>query len=174
MNYYPTIDEPDFIITDTHFNHPMLIEKGWRPADYQEQFLKNWNDTVNHESTVLHLGDVIMRSQSTLGDIMSKLPGEVRLIRGNHDQHNAKWYMQRGFWVAYDGPVICCGRQIIFSHEPISVPAGWINIHGHTHGAVHHDTELPPDYGPQHVEIAHEKLGYRPIPFSEILNTLPR
>ena len=118
-----------WIIADTHFWHTMLGRKGYRPLDFTERIIANWQRLVNPEDTVLHLGDVILGRNSTLLDIMTTLPGTKFLIRGNHDSR-AGWFEKRGFAFVCDQLV---RGDVLFTHEP--VPHTYrLNVHGHCHG----------------------------------------
>lgn len=129
-----------FLISDSHFNHTMLITQGFRPDDYGQQIIANWQRVVGPEDTVLHLGDVIFRSASMLPEIMAKLPGTKILIRGNHDRERHEYYERRGFHLCVDQLV---RDEILFTHIPV-VPLPEevsYNIHGHFHNDSSHRSE---------------------------------
>lgn len=106
-----------------------------RPPDFTERIIKNWNQTVKPEDTVIHLGDVAIGKKSEW--IMPSLPGRKILIRGNHDRsQSCTWWSEHGFDFACDGLKF---RQCWLSHEPASIlPEGCLyNVHGHLHNIWH-------------------------------------
>jgi calcineurin-like phosphoesterase family protein len=159
---------PKWVISDTHFFQASAVSKGYRPAGYEDELLANWSRLVDPDDIVFHLGDVIFSEASRLGGLIKRMPGRIHLVRGNHDHKSAGWYERKGFAAVHELPVLI--DNLLFSHEPIGrLPTGVINIHGHTHGDAHRADELPPGYGPQHIEIALETMGYRPILLDELL-----
>jgi calcineurin-like phosphoesterase family protein len=53
-----------------------------------ELMIYNWNNKVNNNDTVLHLGDLSMASTkdfNSIANIMLRLHGKIKLIMGNHD-----------------------------------------------------------------------------------------
>jgi len=151
-----------WVITDTHFNHPGIIEMG-RPEDYQEQILYNWRVVVDDNDLVIHLGDVIFNRQTELKGIMDSLPGTKILVRGNHD-HRPSWYLNRGFTWACDAMEY---RGVYFTHIPSRhLPPGCeVNIHGHLHTGNHRLDEIAKR--PWHIKLSLEEVGYRPILLEE-------
>ena len=136
-----------YLISDTHFNHQNIATYCQRPSNFTELIIKNWNNTVRPEDTVIHLGDVQIGKKSEW--IMQGLPGRKILIRGNHDRDKSvTWWMEHGFDFACDSLVF---RQCLLTHEPANaiirsdghrpysaldegLPDGCLlNIHGHLH-----------------------------------------
>ncbi len=54
-----------FVIADTHFGHKNVIEfeKEFRPfqtiEEHDDELVYRWNNTVNKNDTIWHLGDVL-------------------------------------------------------------------------------------------------------------------
>lgn len=120
-----------YIISDTHFNHQNMQTYCLRPSNFTERIIKNWNQTVKPEDTVIHLGDVMIGKKSEW--IMPSLPGRKILIRGNHDRsQSCAWWMGHGFDFVCDGLIF---RHAWLTHEPANtLPVETeINIHGHLH-----------------------------------------
>lgn len=130
-----------WVISDTHFFHAMLVEKGYRPADFQEQIINNWKRLVASQDTVIHLGDVIFARASTLGEIMADLPGRKILVRGNHDKESDSWYLARGFSAVCHGLLV---GGVWLTHAPqATLPDGaLLNVHGHLHAGTHRTTRV--------------------------------
>src|SRR5678816_577452 len=122
--------------TDTHFGHQMLIDKGYRPADFQDRIIQNWHEQVAPIDMVIHLGDVAF----TKIDI-SAFPGHKILVRGNHDGQSANWYLDHGWDFVCDSFTIKkFNRRWYFTHEPVYHQPGdeWdVNVHGHLHDNDH-------------------------------------
>jgi calcineurin-like phosphoesterase family protein len=157
-----------WLITDTHFNHAFLIEKGHRPPNYETLIRNWWRNFVREGDTVFHLGDVILGKNGTLGAILADLPGTKILVRGNHDHESNAWYMRHGFQFVAHG--ILHGG-VWLTHMPAAVlPSGAVlNVHGHTHGDTHHGTGRPVHCK----ELALENTNYRPVEFSSFVGFSP-
>lgn len=159
-----------WLITDTHFNHQMLVTQGHRPADFQARILSNWRRLVASQDFVWHLGDVILGQNGTLGDILNSLPGTKFLVRGNHDHESDGWYMRHGFQFCAQG-VLRGG--VWLSHAPaLSLPSGAIlNVHGHLHNNTHHTEHVT---RPEHCKLlALEATDYAPVEFDEFVGFSP-
>jgi calcineurin-like phosphoesterase family protein len=78
-----------FVISDTHFQNSNIIQYCNRPFknsdDQTLQLIQNWNSVVDHEDTVICLGDFIMGAAENTLDILYRLNGHIILTRGNHD-----------------------------------------------------------------------------------------
>ena len=78
-----------FFTSDTHFNHCNILSYCSRPWDNVEQMneglIKNWNEVVEERDIVYHLGDFAMGNRKLIPDIISRLNGNIILVRGNHD-----------------------------------------------------------------------------------------
>lgn len=82
------------------------------------------------------LGDVTMGRNAYHGKLMcaivSRLHGKRRLILGNHDQLDMKYYGEVFQKIRGSARI----DSLIFSHIPLaiqSIPVGCVNVHGHTH-----------------------------------------
>lgn len=162
---------PDsWIISDTHFFHVNVGRYCNRPDNWQELIIKNWNDSISPEDTVLHLGDFSFGPKNNFDVLTELLNGKMSLIRGNHDRMSRTRYESRGV-IVYDAPIQVEFNErvkIIFSHRPI-VPLedGWINLHGHIHN-------IPPppegsNLGLNHINMSVEVREYRPWQLGEII-----
>ncbi len=129
-----------WLISDTHFGHRNIIKFQQRPESHEVIMLSEWIDLVGDQDQILHLGDVFMGpsgNQKRWASVISRLPGEKFLIKGNHDEAAQKVYRDAGFEVVK--PFVWKG--IAFTHYPVTelhpAPPGddyQVNIHGHTHG----------------------------------------
>ena len=108
-----------------------------RPSDFTERIIKNWNQTVQPEDTVIHLGDVAIGALPGWQWILRTLAGKKILVRGNHDDNRSiSWWCDNGFDFACDSMIF---RGMWLTHHPAQVlPEGCqLNIHGHLHNIWH-------------------------------------
>jgi calcineurin-like phosphoesterase family protein len=155
-------------ITDTHWNHDVMIERGYRPADYQERIKRHWLRLVMPEDTIIHLGDVIVGRNSELKDILAPLPGFKILCRGNHDRESDGWYRRAGFAYVANGILV---GGVWLTHAPqATLPDGAIiNVHGHLHDDDHRGTDFP-----AHCKLlAIERTDYAPVELSQFVGFTP-
>ena len=165
---------PDtWIISDTHFFHENIGRYCNRPENWQELIIKNWNDLVSQDETVLHLGDFALGKKSNFEVLIGILNGRLLLIQGNHDRLSQTFCETYGVTLIKDSLHIILEDQIklIFSHRPV-VPLenGWINLHGHIH-----NVPPPPEgsnLGPYHINMSVEVKEYRPWRLKDIISHL--
>lgn len=157
-----------WVISDTHFTHQMLVDEGVRPADYNEQIIKNWNELITKDDFVVHLGDVIFgQNKERLADIMNQLNGTKILVKGNHDLKPDQWYLTHGFDHVYDEVYY---HDVLLSHVPQALPENIrLNIHGHLHNNEHRYEEVAGVLSEKHKLIALEVTGYKPLKLRELL-----
>lgn len=74
-----------WIISDTHFFHENIGRYCFRPENWQELIIMNWNNLISPDETVLHLGDFSFGKRSNFDILTEQLHGKIILIRGNHD-----------------------------------------------------------------------------------------
>lgn len=160
-----------FYTSDTHFNHPRIIELCQRPfATVQEMnnvLIRRWNDTVGPLDTVWHLGDFAMGDQSKVDEILSNLHGTINLVWGNHDDRdriNPGWFNS-----VQDVVEIKDGDDIVFlSHYP---HRSWdMSHHGsyHLYGHVH-DQLLPVG---RSMDVGVDAWLFRPTTLSRVKGAL--
>jgi calcineurin-like phosphoesterase family protein len=133
-----------YITSDFHFNHDKIAPlRGFESTEaMNEHLIKYWNDTVNPEDTIYHLGDFCFKPATTFYDTIEKLNGNKIFIMGNHD--NEDYFLRSvlnfdnliSYWdykeISYNK------NRIILFHFPITVwnliADGSLHFHGHTHG----------------------------------------
>lgn len=165
---HDSIDLPDmWVISDTHFFHKAIIEFAGRPEDHNELMLKNWRELVKPDDIILHLGDIVLGSNTLFDQLAPQLTGRKYLLRGNHDHKKIGWYRKRGFLSA-DGaaPTNYRGYQIHFSHFPqpriVKRDPMAINVHGHIH-------ELNREH-PRLINVCVEQTDYKPVWIKDVLD----
>lgn len=84
-----------------------------------EALIANWNKTVKPTDTVYVLGDFIMGVAEKTQDILDRLNGNIKLIRGNHDSRTKlKIYEERGIEIKELDYLEYKGRFFIMCHFP--------------------------------------------------------
>jgi calcineurin-like phosphoesterase family protein len=165
-----------YIITDTHFGHEKLVTKRCRPKGYEHRLLRAIGSTVRSDDLLINLGDFCWEKDAYWHEqYMLHALCKNWLVIGNHDSHNAAWYISHGWaWAGHTCLVEMLGARILFSHEP--QPDGdydW-NIHGHFHDTpvsmqLEHEPELVKLLTPKHILIAMEHTNYRPVSLKSLL-----
>jgi len=175
-----------FVILDTHFGH----ENTWakfkladgsplRPftstEEMDETMVERWNAKVQPHDTVYHLGDVAIGRRHL--ETVKRLNGKKRLVRGNHDHFDDKFYTEVGF-EKLQGVSVWVDKFIL-SHIPLhpdSITNRFrVNVHGHTHGnEVTMDVVDPqgPPFDkvidPRYLCVSVEHTNYEPLHFDEV------
>ena len=171
----------EYVTSDQHYNHRKIIHYCNRPfSDTREMdryMLKQWNDTVNSDDTVYHLGDFCIGGYVKSKEYWDRLKGYVRLVRGNHDGTMAR--VRRIFRDACDSMVYSRdGKNLLFVHDPkdgfkwLSDNPG-INIDAIVHGHQHNATPaLRVENGVTCINVSVEHWDYKPIPIEKILEMI--
>lgn len=172
-----------WFISDTHFSHKNSWEKfkledgsPLRPfssnEEMDETMVQRWNEVVRPNDHVYHLGDVVISKKAV--QIVKRLNGHKRLVRGNHDIFSDDLYREVGFEKIYGVRVFV--NKFILSHVPLhpdSVSERFrVNVHGHTHA----NRVLLPDgsIDPRYFSVCVEQIDYRPISEYDLLNRIQK
>lgn len=175
---------------DTHFYHWNIGRPDYcnRPDDWQELIVARWNEVVQPEDWVLHVGDIAFGRDATLErivEIRKRLNGRILLIWGNHDRifSRRQWLEEVGVEVVlrqhgekYDlgqYRVVClykephaCKRAwkktfLYASHRPIPAQRATPYYYGHIH-----NNEEPTQYPGRCLCV--EVNDYRPVRIGDI------
>lgn len=138
---------PEYWFTsDHHFDHKNIIKYCERPFstihDMNETMIERWNECVEPGDIVFHLGDFAFANLKRHQEILDRLNGTIRLIKGNHDRSRIikragfEWIKQRYEWRVPPSRV----RLLTMDHYPMfmwrdSHIMEW-HIHGHCHGTL--------------------------------------
>ena len=170
-----------FLISDTHFGHFNCYSffnydgTKMRPWDNDEEadeaMIERWNEIVRPEDKIYHLGDVAM-NKNRADLILPRLNGKKCLIKGNHDNFKANWYLK----YFYDIRGCYNLENYILTHIPIhpdSKARFKRNLHGHIHSnRIHKRVLLNDQYvneiDPWYYNCCVEVNDYRPIPFENV------
>ena len=171
-----------YIISDTHYYHSNIIKYCNRPFkdvnDMNEAIINNWNSIVKADDIVYHLGDFFLGSKFTLESIVSRLNGQIYLIKGNHDRLTTKSYEDCGIIVLKGAPVILDEYKVMLSHKPLPnsmIKKGYINIHGHIH-----DKKLEDIYDNElfskdkHINVSCDVIDFMPILIEDLIKEVSK
>ena len=161
------LDEPDdrtWLWSDIHFGHANIISYCNRPfgspGEMDAALWSAWESMIGPDDALVCLGDVAFREgnvPATWARVRAA-PGRMKaLVVGNHDL-NADASLRVQHFDPVRALLISPGDPpLIFTHAPLpNVPAGHVNVHGHTH-----DRMARVD-GP-HICVSVEQIEYRPI-----------
>lgn len=152
-----------YLISDTHFDHENIITYENRPFDnvseMNNQLISLWNETVSDSDVVIHMGDFAMAQQERTEKIMSKLNGNIILLRGNHDQGTISEYT---FPYPYVESMTTQhkGYKYYCCHNKSDIPSYWKHwkLIGHQH------SNIPfIDYKNKEINLSVEVIGYKPL-----------
>ena len=131
--------------SDTHFNHdkPFVWQvRGYNNVqEMNKDIVTKWNQLVNDEDEVYHLGDVMLGENELGLDYIKQLKGKIHIILGNHDTDVRKvLYEQLSniVEVTYATMIKYKKWHFFLSHYP-TIMGSWgdqkklWNLSGHTH-----------------------------------------
>ncbi len=163
-----------WVTSDTHFGHHNIIEYCQRPFDNVDQMnrvmMKNWNDVVAPDDTVIHVGDFAMGPIDLHQGYFNQLNGQKYLIQGNHDK---KHTLTLGWCGVFDDfRMVTPYGDVFFSHHPIMSPdyraemekdGVVIFIHGHQHN--HPDRAIKGNL----VDVGVDAWGFAPVRLKDLV-----
>ena len=119
--------------------------------------MDRWRRTVTKWDLVYVLGDAAFTDEGLQS--IAELPGRKKLVRGNHDKHNAKLLLR----VFEDIHGIVAYKRTWLSHAPIHPQElrGRKNIHGHVHFAT-----IPDD---RYINVSAEAIEYTPVHYKVLM-----
>lgn len=157
-----------YIISDTHFGHENIIEYCIRPFssihEMNRVLISNWNRIVKPNDIVYFLGDLSFgRSKKPPSYWLNQLNGDIRFIRGNHD--DLVLLGKKHEYIDFEG------EKILLVHDPKEKPknwSGWI-IHGHNHN---NDLSRYPlvNNTNKTINVSSELINYSPISLKYLLS----
>ena len=120
--------------------------------------IKNWNEVVSNNDTLIHLGDVGFGKKAYISSIIKRLNGKKILIMGNHDNWSEQAYRDMGFHTVSRFPIIW-NNFFMLSHAPLELneTTPYFNYYGH----VHNDNKYIDNATSKCVSV--ERIGYRPL-----------
>ena len=168
-----------WIISDTHFDHEMMVKDGHRPEGYEDLIKQNMEAVLQAGDLLIHLGDVSLGgseidSHNNRWFGISFWNNFRILVKGNHDKRSDRWHYNTGWDTVCKSLLIDkYGLRILFSHKP-RTDRGYfdINIHGHLHDSDHRtkEPEISSRLTNKHELIALETNGYKPMNLKTIVS----
>lgn len=168
--------DKDYVIADTHIGHDRIVGYCNRPENHDEIMIREWRNTVGPNDRIYHLGDVSFYKEEAMRELVALLPGYKVLILGNHDRHNARWYLDIGFDEVFQKNIVLVRDKltVVLSHYPIEEGDlfGYrrpgtirvVNIHGHVHNNGFEGTTE------NHRNVSVEVIDYRPQLLEKIIS----
>lgn len=160
-----------FFSSDLHLGHQNSWEKfknedgsPLRPftstEDMNEEIIERHNAVVSPQDTWYCLGDVAINKKFL--HLVKRMNGHKRLVRGNHDIFDDRFYNEIGFEKIYGVRVFT--DHFICSHIPLReeqiTERFRANLHGHLHGNFINS--------PIYLSVCVERINYTPLHFDEI------
>mgnify|MGYP002798716539 CR=1 FL=1 len=140
MNYY---------IADYHFFHKNVTAEGTnidnRPFKTMDEmmdiFRGKWIETgITYRDDVFFIGDLCWKEGDLAVELISSLPGNKYLVRGNHDRCKNQGYTGLFKDISPYADINDSGRRLILCHYPIAFwnaqHRGSIHLYGHVHNSV--------------------------------------
>ena len=148
---------------DTHFGHAGAISLYRRPfatvADMNAAMVARWNETVEPDDDVWHLGDFALRvSTAQTAALLRSLNGRKHLVAGNNDPPEVVCLPEWSSTHPYVEMVVN-DRRLVLCHYAFrtwnGMARGALNLHGHSHG------RLKPL--PRQTDVGVDSWDFRPI-----------
>ena len=139
---YNSNDVNLFFTSDTHFWHSNIIKYCNRPfmdiEEMNEEIIKRWNDKIENDDLVFHLGDFAFCGPSQYKTLLERLNGKITLVLGNHDWRNIKeGYMSKFNGIYQQLRIKVDDQRIYLNHFPFLCYEGsWRGVwqlFGHVH-----------------------------------------
>ena len=164
---------PFYVISDTHWGHDNIIRYCDRPQYHEQLMIANWRRRIKKNSTVLHLGDLMMGGDDYFDyfkkNVAPLLTGNKYIILGNHDKRKYD-YESIGFTVIKPFTIKYRGHQVSFDHYPklLKEDQGkFLHVHGHIHNHVYSHGEVR-RWG--NINVSVEVINYKPRSIARLLN----
>ena len=164
-----------WITSDQHWGHENIIRLGERPFssldEMNEALLSNWNEVVQPEDIVYHLGDIFW-NRYMAKKYMPLLNGKIILLPGNHDKRWVRYYREMldgirtsillaPLILTIDAPI-----HATFCHYPMVDWEGKFRDAWHFHGHVHQNIKSEG----KRINVCVEETGYTPILLEEFVD----
>ena len=139
---------------DTHFGHENVIQYCQRPfasaTEMDEQLIENWNNSVESNDIIYHLGDFTLFRKEPAEVYFQRLYGRIHIIPGGHDH---RWLGRQTYHSRSNHPVLILPplhtikvstsevdkpQLIVLCHYSLRVwdrsHYGSWHLYGHSHG----------------------------------------
>lgn len=169
-----------FFTSDTHFAHANVLNFCHRPfasiEEHDEGLIERWNNVINDDDIVFHLGDFAFAGGPKWEEILKRLKGHIHLILGNHDCKNLTEQVSKRFEsVSWVKRLCVDGQNIILSHYPFLCYGGayrglW-NLFGHVHSGERSEGKDIPRLQylfPTQYDVGVDNNEYAPVSFVDV------
>lgn len=170
-----------FFTSDTHFWHDgqnghNIITLTRRPytdlQEMHEKLIENWNNTVQPEDTIYHLGDFSFKDRAGEAEqVFKRLNGHKHLVRGNHD---SKHVLRLGWESINDYLELQIKNQwlVLFHYAIVAWHGsnrnpGSILLHGHHHGTLDYRYLT---FRKKMIDVGVDSHAYVPLSFENIID----
>lgn len=158
-----------YLTADQHFGHANIIHHSQRPFINQNEMdtvlAEAWNEVVQPDDTVYHLGDFCLGNEIMAANYFSRLNGRVKAIPGSHD---IRWFEKAELLTASGYPVEYLPPFFTFDEDEYKITLchysmrtwpgshyGGVHFFGHSHG------RLKP-HG-RSMDVGVDAVGWKPI-----------
>lgn len=174
--------------SDTHFCHDNILNFCDRPFEnveiMNERLIEEWNNRIDLEDHVFHLGDFCWGGSNKWIPILQRLNGHIHLIVGNHDVKNLRsQYLDYFESVSFQQQITVEGRKIYLNHYPFLTYGGiyrkdkiW-QLFGHVHSKDNYtgsDAERLNHLLPTQYDVGVDNNNYCPINFHEVRDIIDK
>jgi calcineurin-like phosphoesterase family protein len=138
-----------WLVSDTHFGHNQAFiyeSRGFNTTwGHDKTIIENWNNLVDVDDDVYHLGDVMLGDNDYGLSCLKQLKGRIHIIRGNHCT-NTRMELYKTCWnvtEVCEGKFLRYGKYHFYlSHYPCltsnndddkPLKARTISLCGHSH-----------------------------------------
>lgn len=175
-----------FFISDTHFSHQNIIKYCNRPFKTKEEMdhilIQKWNEKVQPEDIVFHLGDFAFGNRSNWLSILNGLNGIKYLIQGNHDGKDSipegcfagiEDMLKLSIWDAE----MSTYNEFYLTHFPLAtwtgINRGVFNLHGHIHSTpdlqgTGYDIKVAINAPWNQYDVGVDRNNFAPISYDEL------
>jgi len=133
-----------------------------------DTIIERWNERVNPEDTIFHIGDFAFREKGNkkgITSLLKQLNGNKILLSGNHDLHNQSRI------IINDATITLAGKTFQLIHDPKqSAPWYYLVLCGHVHTAWKFHTITSCEVKIDVCNVGVDAWSYYPISIETILN----
>lgn len=174
-----------YLTSDTHFSHDKDFVYKFRgfdsPTEMNKYIVKKWNEIVNPDDIVYHLGDIVMSDIETGMETFKQLNGQFHIIRGNHDTDTKiEKYRElpNVLSIEYATEIQYRKFRFFLCHYPAITRVlddkprkqGIINLHGHTH----QETNFRDDNNPYVYHVGMDSHNLLPVSLDDIIEEITK
>jgi len=155
-----------YITADHHFNDTrfnVLYRDFSNRALHDDYLIRQWNNTVSKNSTVIHLGDFSVNEYGYR--YTQYLNGTIHLLKGNYDELYDDDFLLKYFTsVQTDMVMKVDNQQLYLNHYPTKGKLDMFNVVGHIHSLWKVQRNM--------VNVGIDCWDYKPITIKQLLFTI--